>query len=185
MDTAGVPSVGDRPRDRRRGSRSGCAGDGTHAHNTLSAESTHVRVFYPFHPLRGTTLQILRRPKRGDGAVSVIDPTGRRLKIPVWMLSSDCGGIEVTQEPHLSKESLLALVSLAASLLDPQRHIHGNLPQTAVAGCEGGCRDAATVSGPADRERKRSGASGPSGTRRSDRSHGPRSGGGISGGGRK
>jgi len=179
------------PRMRRRGrsprpaQRNGYAGDGTHAHNTLSAESTHVRVFYPFHPLRGTTLQILRRPKRGDGAVSVIDPTGRRLKIPVWMLSPDCGGIEVTQEPHLSKESLLALVSLASSLLDPQRHIHGNLPQTAVAGCEGGCRDAATVAGPADRERKRSGATGRSGTRRSDRSHGPRSGGDLSGGGRK
>ena len=54
----------------------------THAHNTLSADNTNVQVFYPFHPLRGATLQILRSPKRGDGAVCVIDPAGRQLKIP-------------------------------------------------------------------------------------------------------
>src|ERR1039457_7382310 len=60
------------------------------AHNTLSAETTHVQVFYPFHPLHGGILQIVRRPKRGDGAVSIIDPTGRRLKSPVWMLLPEC-----------------------------------------------------------------------------------------------
>jgi hypothetical protein len=181
VDSESGPSVSGRRKVRRRGPGSADGRGGTHAHNTLSAESTHVQVFYPFHPLRGTTLQILRRPKRGDGAVSVLDPTGRRLKIPLWMLAPDCGGIEVIQEPHLGKESLLTL----ASILDPQRHIHGNLLPTAVAGCEGGCRDAATVSGPADRRRKRSGDTGCSSTRRSDRSHGPRAGGGLSGGGRK
>jgi cyanate lyase len=39
-----------------------------------------VQVFYPFHPLYGSTLKILRRPKRGDGSVSVIDGSGKRLK---------------------------------------------------------------------------------------------------------
>ena len=60
-------------------------GSGTHPHNTLSADNSAVQVFYPFHPLHGSTLQILRGPKRGDGAVCVMDPAGRRLKIPVWM----------------------------------------------------------------------------------------------------
>jgi DNA invertase Pin-like site-specific DNA recombinase len=32
----------------------------TPAQNTLSAESTHVQVFYPFHPLRAIALKILR-----------------------------------------------------------------------------------------------------------------------------
>ena len=50
--------------------------DGIRAHNTLSAETTHVQVFYPFHPLHGVTLQIVRKPKRGDGAVSIIEPNG-------------------------------------------------------------------------------------------------------------
>jgi hypothetical protein len=46
------------------------------AHNTLSAETTHAQVFYPFHPLHGYRLRVLRRPKREDGAVSVMDPAG-------------------------------------------------------------------------------------------------------------
>ena len=74
---------------------------------------------------------MIRRPKRGDGAVSVIDPTGRRLKIPVWMLSSDCAEIKIAERPHLSKEALLSLSSLL-SLPDPEAHVHGNLLQTVV-----------------------------------------------------
>ena len=161
------------------------ADDDTPAHNTLSAESTHVQVFYPFHPLQASTLKILRRPKRGDGAVSVIDPVGRRLKIPVWMLLPECAEIRITEQPHLSNEALLSLAALVCSQLNAQGQGHDKLLQTADAGCEGGCRDAATVFGPADRKRKRSRATGGSGTRRSDRSHGPRSGSGLSGGGKK
>ena len=157
----------------------------TPAHNTLSAESTRVQVFYPFHPLHGAALQILRRPKRGDGAVSVIDPVGKRLKIPVWMLSSDCAEIKVTEQPHLNKEALLSLASLVSSQVNAEYHAHDKLLQTAVAGCEEDCRDAAGASGPADRKRKRSRATGRSGTRRADRSHGPRFGAGLSEGGRR
>ena len=91
--------------------------DGTHPHNTLSAANTAVQVFYPFHPLHGATLQILRRPKRGDGAVCVMDPAGRRLKIPVWMLLPECAGIRISRRPHLGKEALLSLASLIASQL--------------------------------------------------------------------
>src|SRR6202008_1603162 len=70
---------------------------GTHAHNTLSADNTYVQVFYPFHPLHGVPLRILRRPKRGDGAVCVMDPAGRRLKIPIWMLLPECAEITISQ----------------------------------------------------------------------------------------
>jgi len=178
-------SVGRCPRVLRQERDSGYAGGDTPAHNTLSAESTHVQVFYPFHPLHGVALQVVRRPKRGDGAVSVVDAAGGRLKIPVWMLSPDSAEIRITEQPHLSKQALLSLASLVSSQINAEDQAHDKLLQTAVAGCEGDCRDAATVSGPADRERKRSGATGRSGTRRSDRSHGPCSGGGLPGGGRK
>ena len=171
--------------DHRLEPRSECADDDTPAHNTLSAESTHVQVFYPFHPLHSATLQVIRRPKRSDGAVSVIDAAGARLKIPVWMLSPDCADIRITEQPHVSKEALLSLASLLSSPVNAEDQPHDKLLQTAVAGCEGGCRDAARVSGPADRKRKRSRATGHSGTRRSDRSHGPRSRGGGSRKGRK
>ena len=165
--------------------RNGHADDGIRAHNTLSAETTHVEVFYPFHPLHSAALQILRRPKRGDGAVSIIDPTGRRLKIPVWMLLPECAEIKITERPRLSKEALLSLTSLLPAPHNPEDHDRDTLLQTAVDGRKGGHRGATKTSGPDDPKSKRSRADGRKGTRRSDRSHGPRSGGGVSSGRRK
>ncbi len=170
---------------RRPARRNEHGGGGTHAHNTLSPETTHVQVFYPFHPLHGVTLQIVRRPKRGDGAVSIIDPTGRRLKIPVWMLLPECAEIKITERPRLSKEALLSLTSLLPAPHNPEDHDRDNLLQTAVDGCEGGHRGATKTSGPDDPKSKRRRADGRKGTRRSDRSHGPRSGGGVASGRRK
>jgi len=160
----------------------GYAGGGTHTQNTLSANNLDLQVFYPFHPLNGASLQILRRPERGDGAVCVIDPAGRRLKIPVWMLSRDCAEIKITDRPHLSKAALLSLASLITPRLESK---DDNLLQTAVAGHKGGRRGATKPSGPDDPKGRRGGAIGCSDTRQPDRSHGPRSGGGLSRRGRK
>ena len=167
----------------RRALRSECVDVCIRAHNTLSPETTHVQVFYPFHPLHGATLQIVRKPKRGDGAVSIIEPTGRRLKIPVWMLLPECAEIRISARPRLSKEALLSLTSLPTPH-NPKDHGRDNLLQTAVDGCEGGRRGATKIPGP-DPKSKRSRADGRKGTRRSDRSHGPHSRGGVSSGRRK
>src|ERR1700693_3753774 len=154
---------------------------GIHAHNTLSVETTFVQVFYPFHPFHGATFQVVRRPKRGDGAVSVIDPTGRRLTIPVWMLLPDCADIKIAERPHVSKEALLSLSSLL-SLPDLEGHVRDNLLQTVVDGCKGGERPATTTSGSEDPNGRRRGADGRNGTNRIDRSHGPHSDGDFSSG---
>jgi len=154
------------------------ADDGTHAHNTLSAD--HVRVLYPFHPLHGASLQILRRPKREDGAVCVMDPAGRRLKIPVWMLLPECAEVKISQQPHLGKHALLSLASLIISQLDFKDCVHDNLLQTRVSGCEEGRRDATSTAGPDDPTGMRCRVNGRGDTRRSDRSHGPCSSGGLS-----
>jgi hypothetical protein len=161
------------------------AGGGTHAHNTLSADNTDVQVFYPFHPLHGVTLRVLRRPERGDGAVCVVDPAGRRLKIPIWMLLPECAETTISQRPHLSKQALLSLASLITSQLDSKDPVHDNLRQTPVSGCEGGRRGATSTSGSDDPKGMRCRANGHSDTRRSDRSHGPRSSNGLSRGGEK
>src|SRR5260370_41423620 len=109
-NVAGMRATSIRPATGRHRARAcGHAGEGTHAHNTLSADNTDVQVFYPFHPLHGVTLRILRRPKRGDGAGCVIDPAGRRLKIPIWMLLPECAEITISQRPHLGKQALLSL----------------------------------------------------------------------------
>jgi len=180
----GGPIDGDLVKVRPQEWRSVCGDADTRAHNTLSAESAKVQVFYPFHPLYGSTLQILRRPKRGDGAVSVIDRGGKRLKIPVWMLLPDCTVIKISEEVHLSRESLLSLM-LLLSPHTPEDRDHDNLLPTAVDGCKGGHRGSAKTTGSDDPGRKRNRADECDGARQSDRSDGSRSDGGISGGRRK
>ena len=171
--------------DRRpRQCSAGADGD-THTHNTLSPDNADVQVFYPFHPLHGVTLRILRRPKRGDGAVCVMDPGGKRLKIPVWMLLPECAEITIAERPHLSKEALLSLVSLIAPQPDSEGRVHDDLLQTPVSGCGGGHRGATPTSGPDDSGGTRCCVDGRSDTRRSHRSHGPRCSGGLSRGGGK
>ena len=167
-----------RCRHRRRGS---ARGDGdTHAHNTLSPDVAEVQVFYPFHPLHGATLQILRRPKRGDGAVCVMDRDRRRLKIPAWMLLPGCAEIMISERPHLGKEALLSLASLIASQPDSKGRAHDDPLQTPAIGREGGHRGAASTSGPDDSKGMRRGVTGCSDTHRTHRSHGPRCSGGLS-----
>jgi hypothetical protein len=159
--------------------------DGTHAHNTLSADNTDVQVFYPFHPLHGVALRVLRRPDRGDGAVCVMDPAGRRLKIPIWMLLPECAEITISQRPHLGKQALLSLASLITSQLDSQDPVRATLRQTRVSRFEGGRRGATSTSGPDDPKGMRCRANGRSDTRQSDRSHGPGSRRGPSPGGER
>ena len=162
-------------RVRRQESHNADGDGGKDAHNTLSAETHRVRILYPFHPLHGVSLQVVRKPKRGDGAVSIRDPAGKRLKIPVWMLTPDASHMPIVEQPLLSKEALLSLTSLIAPVVDITNH---NLPQTVVDGYKGGQRGAATTSGSNDTEgtRERAGRS----TNRSDRSDGVHPGRGFS-----
>ena len=146
----------------------------------MSPDNPDVQVLYPFHPLHGATLRILRRPERGDGAVCVIDPSGRRLKVPVWMLSRECAEMTISERPYLSKEALLSLASLIASQPDSKADVHDGFLQTPVSACEGGHRGAASTSGPDDSKGMRRRVTGRSDTRRSHRSHGPHSSGGLS-----
>ena len=165
-----------RVRCRHRERRIGGADDASGTHNTLSADATHVRVFYPFHPLHGYRLQVIRRPKRGDGAVSVLDPTGKRLKIPTWMLSPSAANLKTTEQALLSREALFSLISL---LIQPTvSGIHDNLLQAPVDGWKGGHRAAATILP----NRRGTRACRRDGQSRTGRSHGSHCGDGFSSG---
>jgi hypothetical protein len=151
--------------------------DATIAHNTLSADAAHVQVFYPFHPLHGYRLRVIRRPKRSDGAVSVQDPIGKRLKIPVWMLSSAAADIKTTEQALLSRQALLNLASLLTH--STVNGVHDNLPQTSVDGRKGGHRAAATTLEP-DPNRRGAHARRGDGQNRTGRSHGSHAGDSVS-----
>ena len=61
-----------------------------------------------------------------------MDPAGRRLKIPIWMLLPECAEITISQRPRLGKQALLSLASLIISQLDSKDPAHDNLRQTHV-----------------------------------------------------
>ncbi|WP_211256406.1 hypothetical protein, partial [Edaphobacter aggregans] len=69
--------------------------------------------------------------------MSVIDQAGKRLKIPVWMLSPDSSEVKISERVYLSKEALLSLTSLLRLRADEDRN-HDNLLPTAVDGSKGG-----------------------------------------------
>src|ERR1700730_3423052 len=180
MPAAEISSALHRVRYRRPARSCAHGGGDTHAHNTLSPDNADVQVFYPFHPLHGATLQILRRPKRGDGAVCVMDPGGRRLKIPVWMLLQESAEIVISERPHLCMEALLTLASLITSQPDSKSRVHDDLLQTRVKGCERDHRGETSTSVPDDSKGMRCRVTGRSDTRGSHLSHGPRRGSGLS-----
>jgi len=49
-----------------------------------------------------------------------MDPAGKRLKIPICMLSRECAGVKITERPYLSKEALLSLALLISPPLTPK-----------------------------------------------------------------
>lgn len=116
--------------------------------------------------------------------MSVIDRTGKRLKIPLWMLSPEAAGIMISEWAHLSKEALLSLTSLLSPRPGEDRG-HDNLLPTAVNQCQGGHRGATGTIEPDDPRRKRNRACGCDSARRSCRSDGSHAGGGFSSGRRK
>lgn len=107
-------------------------------------------MFYPFHPLHGYRLRVLRKPKKSDGAVAVVDPIGKRLKIPAWMLSPVAGSIEIALQAYLSRESLLSLVML----LEPTVRKAITLLQTSADKSKGD-RHAATATAKPGSNRRR------------------------------
>ena len=143
-----------------------------------------MQVLYPFHPLHGASLQLTRRPKRGDGAVTVLDTNGRQLKIPTWMLSAEAADATIAEQAYLSKHALQSLADLLTIRLPAADNNHDNLLPR-VAGLKGGQRGAVATSrregeqssGRARRRRK--------GPQRGNRSDGPRSRSRISKSGRK
>ena len=94
------------------------------------------------------------------------------------MLLPDCTAIKISDEVHLSSEALL-------SLMAPEDRDHDNLLPTAVDGCKGGPRGATKAAGSDDPGRERNRADGCDDARRSDRSDGAHSDGGLSGRRRK
>jgi hypothetical protein len=97
----------------------------------------------------------------------------------MWMLSTDCANIRISDHAHLSRESLLGLASLLIPILDRAGKPSDNLLQAVDNKCKGGHR-AATTTFEAGQRKRITHPSESNSSSRTGRSHGTYSGGGFS-----
>ena len=82
-------------------------------HNAISSScASRVTVHYPFHPLCGQRVEVVRAPRREDGAFTVVDPSGRHLKIPAWMVSRAAGEMKLSAQATIHARALVCLAEL-------------------------------------------------------------------------
>lgn len=106
----------------------------------------------------------------------MLDAVGKRLKIPVWMLSSEAARAEIARAAFLNRDSLLSLAVLLQRATSKDR---GNLLQTSADDNKGdyhAATDTAKRGSNGRRSRDRRGI----GQERSGRSHDAHSGDSIS-----
>jgi len=83
-------------------------------HDTSRSRFT---VHYRFHPLHGREVEAVSLPRHADGAVTVEDRPGCRLKIPLWMLSPAASRLSLDEQPCIRPRVLLELAELLRELL--------------------------------------------------------------------
>lgn len=71
-----------------------------------------MTVYYPFHPLRRQTLEVLVWLRQAHLSVTVRAPDGATLKIPLWMLVPAAARIELREQVELSLPTWLSLAAL-------------------------------------------------------------------------
>ena len=72
---------------------------------------TRVTTHYPWHPLKGETVEIRARIRAwGTVELDVCADTGQRFRLPEWMTqSSVCEGMVLSAKPVCDVPALLAL----------------------------------------------------------------------------
>ncbi len=61
---------------------------------------------------------MVRKPRSRDGAITVIDPDGIHMKIPLWMVSPQAEQFKLSKQAEISTRSLLSLLDLLESFIN-------------------------------------------------------------------
>ncbi len=151
-------------------------------HKTIGSKIT---VHYPFHPLHGQHLEVASAVRSEDTAVSVIDPDGLRLKIPLWMVSPTAAGYRLAAQATISARALrstfeLLLPHLPGHVGDDAGRIASKLSATGSSPATGENDEAARFRLAPQTDERDGGASAPQGARGSRGPHECRARGGIS-----
>jgi hypothetical protein len=69
--------------------------------------------------LAGLEIEVVCAPRKEDGAVTVIDPPGFHLKIPLWMVSPQASEYQLSAQAEISARALVSLVNLLKPGIKP------------------------------------------------------------------
>ena len=89
-----------------------------------------MTVYYPFHPLRRQSLEVLLWPRQAHLSVTVCAPDDSALKTALWMLEPAAVWTELREQVQLSLPTWLALAaqlkahSVALATVPEQSHAH-------------------------------------------------------------
>jgi hypothetical protein len=83
--------------------------------NTIGSE---VEIYYPFHPLFGKKLKVIRRAIVKDGTILVNAPKGFCKEIPSWMTQAECLEYHISNFPHISLKAILRSIELLEGSID-------------------------------------------------------------------
>ena len=77
-----------------------------------------VTVHYPFHPLHCRCLEVVAWPRQPHLAVTVRQPDGQTLKLPLWMVDPAAAHCELCDRVELTASVLQALIRLQYALAE-------------------------------------------------------------------
>jgi hypothetical protein len=91
-----------------------CHGNGTHQ-NPIGSE---IEINYPFHPLFGAKLKIVRNSMTKNGTIFVDSPKGFCKEIPMWMTEPECIDYHISEFPHINLRAILRAIELLEISID-------------------------------------------------------------------
>ena len=91
-----------------------CLKSKTH-HNPIGSE---IEIYYPFHPLFGAKLKIVRNSETKNGTIFVDTPKGFCKEIPSWMTHQECRDYHISEFPHINLKAILGAIELLETSID-------------------------------------------------------------------
>ncbi|MFV1976955.1 MAG: hypothetical protein ACC651_14505, partial [Candidatus Scalindua sp.] len=84
-------------------------------HNPIGSE---IEIYYPFHPLFGAKLKIVRNSETKNGTLFLDTPKGFCKEIPSWMTHQECRDYHISEFPHINLKAILGAIELLETSID-------------------------------------------------------------------
>jgi hypothetical protein len=92
---------------------------------------------------------VASKPRSADTAIKALDPTGRGLKIPLWMLSPDAKTQVIAEQSTIAVQALLSTYKLLEPALIKGGRVARKLSETGTSPISGGDDEATRARGTA------------------------------------